>query len=198
MFKPFIFTNNKFHLNEPSILLVKEFAELWESDRSSEKDYCFKVFKFVYLMEDLRSILRELSETDRLVKALSSSGLSDSDLNKPLVRSVIRAYKELVEKQRKVRVLKSMLHSVDQMAEFFSTINFREKATEGQSKGRFQHDISKHVTVLKQASSLLGQVTELEEQLEKELEAVGVEERIRGNAKQSKLMKEALNHQKNG
>ncbi len=197
MLKPFLFINNQLIINEPEILLLKEFKDLWEYDTSKNKEYAYKVLTFVYLMEDLRSSIMNMSTSKRLIKSLESSGLTELDLAKPIVKNAITCYVDLFNSRRKLRLIRSMLYSIDQLCDFFGTINFKEKITEGAAKGRYQHDLTKYGTMLKQADVYMTKISDLEEQIQKEMETMSEEGKIRGDARKSKLMKEALSNTKN-
>jgi hypothetical protein len=195
MLKLFLFKNNQIILNNPTILLVKEFKELWDQDKTEEKDYAYKVFAFMFLMEDFRSPLKDFTENERLVKSLESSKLTDMDITKPTVKNAIKAYRDIINSKLTLKLIRGILHSAHQLCEFFDTINFREKVTEGQNKGKLQHDVTKYFNMLKQVRPTLKELSELEDSLKKELETDDSEKTIRGGAKQSRLMKEALNNE---
>ena len=90
----FIFdgTTNSLKIDEYEILLVKEFADLWDKNRNKCKDdkngdlriKAFKEFTYIFLMLDYKSPYFKYAERDKHEAALVDSGLTEKDLQDPL------------------------------------------------------------------------------------------------------------------
>ena len=86
----FIFDNvtNKLRINEYDILLIKEFADLWDQnrnkcaeDKTGEKRLlAYKEFTYIYLTLDFKSPYFKYLEKDKHEAALADSGLEESHL----------------------------------------------------------------------------------------------------------------------
>ena len=86
----FIFDNttNSLRIDDYSILLVKEFAKLWEPERNKCKEdkkgeqriRAYKEFAYIYLVLDFKSPYFKYLERDKHEAALADSGLDESDL----------------------------------------------------------------------------------------------------------------------
>ena len=74
-------------LNEYEILLVTEFAKLYDVDRNKCKEdpkgtrrlKAWKEFKYIFLMLDFKSPYLEYLEQDRHEAAMSDSGLTEEE-----------------------------------------------------------------------------------------------------------------------
>jgi len=54
--------NNRIELNEPEILLVTEFRNLLERDKTKEKKRLFREFTYIYLALDWKSPYNQYAE----------------------------------------------------------------------------------------------------------------------------------------
>ena len=51
--------NNNIIIQDPAILLIKEFKKLWDKDKSKDKGEALKVFAYIYLKNDFKSDYRK-------------------------------------------------------------------------------------------------------------------------------------------
>ena len=89
----FIFDNatNTLQIDDYTILLVKEFAKLWEPERNKCKEdkkgekrlLAFKEFTYIYLVLDFKSPYFKSPIKDRQEAALIDSGLTEKNLQDP-------------------------------------------------------------------------------------------------------------------
>ena len=101
----FIFdgTTNSLKIDEYEILLVKEFADLWDKNRNKCKDdkngdlriKAFKEFTYIFLMLDYKSPYFKYAERDKHEAALVDSGLTEKDLQDPLFKAAYHKYDEI-------------------------------------------------------------------------------------------------------
>ena len=113
----FIFdgTTNTLKINEYEILLVKEFADLWDESRNKCKEdkngknrlLAYKEFTYIFLALDFKSPYLKWTEKQRHEAALADSGLNDQIQNTdPFLELIKTAYKTL-------RKTKIFLDSID-------------------------------------------------------------------------------------
>ena len=108
MLKLFMYDNdaNRVVVNEPDILLIKEFAELWNNDRNknsedktgNKKLRAFKELQYIYLAIDWRSPYNQYTNQEKHEQALLDSGLSEAQFDDEIFRAACRKYQELQEK----------------------------------------------------------------------------------------------------
>ena len=70
--------NNKLELNEPEILLIKEFKDLLEKDKTKGKTLFWKELTYIYLAISWKSPYSQYTELERHEEALRDSGLTES------------------------------------------------------------------------------------------------------------------------
>ncbi len=63
--------NNRLEINEPEILLIKEFKALSDRDKTKNKERLWKELTYIYLAIDWKSLYSQYSEQERHVEALS-------------------------------------------------------------------------------------------------------------------------------
>ena len=117
----FIFDNatNSLRIDDYSILLVKEFAKLWEPERNKCKEdkkgasriRAYKEFTYIYLVLDFKSPYFKYLEKEKHEAALADSGLDESDLKDP---DFVNAY-----------------HTIYKMRVHLDTIDFSEVDVDG-------------------------------------------------------------------
>ena len=92
-------TENTLQIDDHHILLVKEFANLWdisrnkcEADKTGKKRLrAFREFTFLFLMLDFKSPYFKYTEGDKYEAAIEDSGLTKEELEDPLF---IKAYEK--------------------------------------------------------------------------------------------------------
>lgn len=112
-------------LNEPEILLIKEFSDLISDKRDStksKKSRAFREFTYIYLAIDWKSPYKDYSEQERHKEALRDAELTEEEFNDPLFRAACRKYKELQNSTRSIRMLKAAQKTIDDSIDYFSTI----------------------------------------------------------------------------
>ena len=89
--------NNRIEINEPEILLIKEFKALSDRDKTKNKTRLWKELTYIYLAIDWKSLYNQYSEQERHQEALSDSGITETEFNysEKLVGN-IKHYKTLI------------------------------------------------------------------------------------------------------
>lgn len=115
-------------LNEPEILLTKEFAALWSNERNITKEdptgikrkRAFKEFTYMYLMIDWQSHYSEFSEYERNEAAKADSGITEEEFNDPLFRAACRKYREIQESARDIKLVRAAQNKADELIDYFN------------------------------------------------------------------------------
>ena len=114
--------NNRLELNEPEILLIREFKALYDRDKSKNKARLWKELTYIYLAIDWKSLYSQYSEQERHTEALSDSGITEAEFNDPIFREACRKYKSLQESNKSIKLLRAARMAADQFVEYFETI----------------------------------------------------------------------------
>lgn len=114
--------NNRLEINEPEILLIKEFKALFDRDKSKNKARLWKELTYIYLAIDWKSLYNQYSEQERHQEALSDSGITEEEFNDPLFREACRKYKALQDSNKSIKMLRAAMNAADQFIDYFNDI----------------------------------------------------------------------------
>ena len=122
-------------LNSPDLLLIQEFKSLLEPARNKCKEdstgkkhlLADKEFAYIYLALDWKSPYSNYSELERHEAALQDSGLTEDQFNDPTFRAACRKYRNLLESNRYVRLLKSAELVTDKIIDYFNNVDVEER-----------------------------------------------------------------------
>lgn len=128
-------SNNSVVINEPEVLLIKEFADLWSNDRNktakdktgSKKTRAYKELTYIWLMCDWSSPYSDYTEQERHKEALRDAGLTEEEWNNPEFRAACRKYRELQESSRSLKLIKSAQSVVDKITDYFTLLDLHER-----------------------------------------------------------------------
>ena len=120
--------NHTLKLNEPEILLIKEFAALWSNDRNKTKEdpkglkksRAYKEFAYMYLMIDWQSHYSQFNEAERNEAAKQDSGITEEEFNDPEFRAACRKYREIQESARDIKLVRAAQNKVDELIDYFN------------------------------------------------------------------------------
>lgn len=120
--------NHTLKLNEPEILLIKEFAALWSNDRNKTKEdpkgikktRAFREFTYMYLMIDWQSHYSQFSEAERNEAAKQDSDITEEEFNDPEFRAACRKYREIQESARDIKLVRAAQNKVDELIDYFN------------------------------------------------------------------------------
>ena len=120
----FLYDNgsNRLEINEPEILLIKEFKALSDRDKTKNKSRLWKELTYIYLAIDWKSLYNQYSEQERHQEALADSGITEEEFNDPLFREACRKYKALQESNKSIKMLKAAMNAADQFIDYFTDI----------------------------------------------------------------------------
>lgn len=135
--KLFLFdsSKNEVVINEPEVLLIREFAKLWNNERNktksdktgNKKTRAFREFTYIWLMLDWTSPYSEYAEQERHQEALKDANLTEEEWNDPDFRAACRKYRELQESSRSMKLIRSAQGMVDKITDYFETLDLQER-----------------------------------------------------------------------
>ena len=153
-------------INEPEILLVKEFADLLKRDKSKTKDRVTREFTYIYLAIDWKSPYNQYSEHDRHDEAIADSGLTENEFNDPVFREACRKYRRLQDSNKSIKLLEAAKRAADQFIDYFDTIvDLNERDANGKPVFTAEKVMKEMATLHKVHEELVT----LEDQVKKEL-----------------------------
>ena len=135
--KFFLFDNSTHSVvvNEPEVLLIKEFAALWNNDRNKtkgdpkgiKKTRAYRELTYIWLMLDWTSPYVDFDEQERHQECLKDAGLTEKEWNDPDFRAACRKYRELQNSSRALKLITSAQGVVDKITDYFNNINIEER-----------------------------------------------------------------------
>ena len=159
--------NNRIEINEPEILLIKEFKTLYDRDKTKNKSQLWKELTYIYLAIDWKSPYSQYTELERHQEALSDSGIIEEEFNDPLFREACRKYRNLQDSNKSIKLLNAARNAADQFAEYFETII---DLNERDQNGKPIFSAEKVMKEMAQLSKVHEQLTILESQVKQEME----------------------------
>lgn len=137
----FIFDNteNVLRIDEYSILLVKEFKDLWDVSRNKCKEdktgklrlKAYKEFTYIYLVLDFKSPYFQYLERDKHSAALIDSGLTENDLKDEAFLNAYHKYQEMQDADPILALIKTAYKTLHKMQVHLDNIDFEEVDSEG-------------------------------------------------------------------
>ena len=132
----FIFNNstNSLEIDEYSILLVKEFKDLWDQGRNKCKEdktgklrlRAFKELTYIYLVLDFKSPYFQYKEKEKHEAAIADSGMTEDMLKDETFLAAFRKYKEIQDSDPILSLIKTSLNTLFKLQIFLDNIDFEE------------------------------------------------------------------------
>lgn len=163
MIKLFKYEGYKLNISEEALLL-KPFKEIWQRDKSKNKDKALQELGYVYFISDPRSDYQYLVDEEERSKAIKEGEGIDSKW-KPdkLVLDAIAFYKSF--KPTSALLLEDTRFAVDKLRKLLREIDL----TEVDDKGKPIYTLNTITATIKQIPSLVKDLDEAEKTLSKEL-----------------------------
>lgn len=167
-------TTRILELNQPELLLVKEFKDLLEPSRNKCKEdpkgtlklKAFREFTYIYLALNWRSPYCQYDPQERHEEALSDAELTEQEFDDPIFRAACRKYKALQESYQSIRLLEAARTATSQFIEYFSEIiNLNER----DQNGKPIFSAEKIMKEMAQLSKVHEELLTLESRVKKEL-----------------------------
>lgn len=185
--KVFVYNNasGELELNEPEILLVREFEVLWEKGRNKCKEdptgtrrlRAFREFKYIFLMLDWLSPYSQFDEQERHQECLQDASITDEEWADPTFRAACRKYRELQESSKTLKFIKAAQGVVDKITDYFNDLDLSERDPATQKPIYKTKDV---IAEMQNASKVVDELKNLEVMYKKEIQAVNSS--IRGDA----------------
>jgi hypothetical protein len=158
--KLFDFDNRKV-IPSPEALLIKEFKDIYDADKSKDKKIALEELAYIVYMSDYKSPYKNKTEdvrADYVIKdIITTKGWKES----PLVKAGIEKYKDL-HKTQSMQLVESIQFGLSQINLYFRN-NATNLATDSEGKV-----MEKYLTNVKKAEELLGAMDRLEKRVEEE------------------------------
>lgn len=132
----FIFNNadNTLEIDEYSILLVKEFKDLWDQARNKCKEdktgklrlKARKELTYIYLVLDFKSPYFQYKEADKHIAAKADSEMTDEMLKDPVFLAAFRKYKEIQDADPILSLIKTAYNTLFKLQVFLDGIDFEQ------------------------------------------------------------------------
>jgi hypothetical protein len=130
--------NDNVVVNKIEVLLVPEFAALWEPvynrasyDRNGyNRIKANRAFKYIYLYMDWESPFKNAPEQERKNDAIEASKLTEEELNDPKLIAALKRY-EKMQVTPQARLLKSTYRLLDEMALYNELLDLQERKEDG-------------------------------------------------------------------
>ena len=167
-------TSGELIIEDPNILLVKEFDDLMElkrnkcpEDKTGKQHLrAFREFKYIYLAIHWQSPYRDFSERDRHESALKDAEMTEEEFNDPLFRAACRKFKELQESHRSIRLLQAAQRMADKFIDYF---DFVDPTEIDDATGKPIYDVTKLQTQIANLHKVHEELLILEDQVKKEI-----------------------------
>ena len=171
-------------LNTYEILLVKEFATLYDPKRNKCKEdpegekrlKAWKEFKYIFFMLDFKSPYLEYIEQDRHEASMQDSGLTQEEWEDPDFRAACRKYIEIKDSSRILSQIKKAFRTLEKMRVFCDSIDF----TDVDGNGKYINDPKKVLEGISQIGKMNDYLKELEINYKKDQSSVAT--KFRGDA----------------
>ena len=180
MLKLFFYDNSRKEVvvNEPDILLIKEFANLWTNERNvtkkdptgKDKKRAFREFVYIHNAIDWNSPYKQFSEQERHEAALLDAELTQEEFDDETFRQACRKYKAIQEESVIGSLLKSYYNTITKMKIELDNIDLGERDVNGKPIYKAKDIMAEIAT----ASKMLDGIKELEAKYKTEQEAAGV------------------------
>lgn len=177
-------SDNVAEINEPDVLLIREFAALWEPERNKCKEdptgklrkRAFRELTYIYLMLNWKSPYSDYTEQERHQECLKDANLTEEEWADPIFRAACRKYKEVQNSSRSLKLIKSAQGIVDKITDYFDTIDLTER---DEITGKPIFKTKDVMDEMKNVSKVVEELKTLEFMYKKEQEA---ESDVRGGA----------------
>ena len=181
----FVFNNveNEAQVNDPDILLIREFAALWDVERNKCKEdptgklrlRAYRELAYIYLMLSWKSPYADYTEVERHQECLRDAKITEEEWADETFRAACRKYKELQNSSRSLKLIKSAQGVVDKITDYFDAVDLFERKDDGTPIYRVK-DV---MTEMQNVAKIVENLQTLEYMYKKEQEA---ESDVRGGA----------------
>ena len=165
MIKFFAYDNikNKIIVNEPEILLVREFADLWTNERNicekdptgTEKLRGFRELVYIYMAIDWGAPGSKDTPANRHKYAMEASHLTEEEFNDPVFRAACNKYRDLQNKSSVIgQMVETYTNKIHEMQEFIKSIDYNERTDTGMPIFKIKDTLTEMQSLSKALDSL--------------------------------------------
>lgn len=182
----FVYDNaeHSLKIDEYSILLIKEFKDLWDVKRNKCAEdktgklrlLAWKELTYIYLVLDFKSPYFQYKEADKHVAALADSGLTEEQLKDDMFLAAFRKYKEIQESDPILSLIKTAYNTLFKLQVFLDNIDFEE---DKDNDGRLLYKPKEIFDSIGSIATMRTRLQELEVMHKKNLAAAS---KVRGDA----------------
>lgn len=159
MLRLFDYNNEKMKvvINEPDILLISEFKDLFDNERNKTKEdktgekksRTFRELTYIYLAIDWRSPYKEWSEREKHELALKDAQITQEEFDDPIFRAACRKFKAMQETSKVGSLLQSQLGLLERMRIYYDTLDLDERDLNGKPIFKVKDIMSESATTSK-------------------------------------------------
>ncbi len=166
---------NKIVVNEPEILLVKEFADLWTNERNKTKDdpdghlktRGFRELIYIYMAIDWGAPGSKDTPANRQKQALEASQLTAEEVEDPIFKAACEKYRELQNQSSTVgpmiQMFRNKLHEIQL---FIESIDYNERTESGTPVFKVKETFD----AMQQLSKVVASLKQLEAEYKEEIQ----------------------------
>lgn len=168
---------------EPEALLLKPFRQIWDRDKSENKDKAIMELGYIYFFCDIRSDYQYLAdEEERHLAIKESEGLPKNWKPDKLVLEAIEFYNSF--KSASILLLEDTRFAVNKLRKLLREIDLNQL----DDKGKPIYTLSTITATIKQVPSLVKDLDEAEKAISKEITVTG---KMRGSGEKT-IMEDSL------
>ena len=128
-------TTNKLIINEPALLVTKEFSKLFEEERNKCKEdktgklklRAYREFVYIYMMIDWASPYSDYYEQERHKESMLDANLTEEEWVDDDFRSACRKYKSIQESQQEYKLVKVAKNVADKLIIYLDNLDPEER-----------------------------------------------------------------------
>lgn len=160
---------------EPQNLTIPEFKEIYERDKSKDKDVAFVELCYVYHMADFRSVYNNLDTNEKEERIILDFITDKKWKPDSLLKRAIEKYKELNETPS-MKLLRDTRIGFEKVREYYIKVDLEDRDAKGQKVNK----ISELSNSLASVGKMIDSLNTIEERVKKE---ESISSKIRGDKK---------------
>ena len=168
---------NKIVINEPEVLLIKEFADLWTNERNQckqdptgkQKLRGFRELVYIYMAIDWGAPGSKDTPENRHKQALEASSLTEEEFNDPIFRAACKKYKELQDASSTIGPMIQMFRNkLFEIKIFIESIDYNERTDTGMPVFKVKETFD----AMQQLSKVMASLKQLEAEYKEEQDEI--------------------------
>lgn len=170
-------SKNEIVINEPEILLVKEFADLWTNERNvtpKDKDghlktRGFRELIYIYMAIDWGAPGSKDTPANRHQQAMEASQLTEEEYNDPVFQAACAKYRELQDGSSTIGPMIQMFRNkLYEIKLFIESIDYNERTESGTPVFKIKETFD----AMQQLSKVMASLKQLEAEYKEEQDEV--------------------------